>query len=163
MPDNTLSDSPSSKALFLDFDGVLHEAAKAAELARGQIPADLIAYSQKQKMFCWNFALENLLAMHPDVMVFVHSSWRKHVDNQGMRTLLGPLAHRFMGVSPKESQRHKGIVQLAARAGVHDYRILDDMPSEFSDCPELIVCEPDLGVSDLRVHNALNLWLQGGH
>ena len=157
----TLSDGlQSNKALFLDFDGVLHTAEKAANLARGLIPFDLVAYAHQMDMFCWNSALEAALVSDPSITVFVHSSWRSHVNNQELLTLLGPLAHRFVGVTPKGAARYDGILQMVQQAGLDDYRILDDMPHEFPvGCPELIVCDPSLGITGQSVRDALELWL----
>jgi hypothetical protein len=76
MMTTTLSDgTQSNKALFLDFDGVLHIAEKAANLARGLIPFDLVAYADQMDMFCWNSALEAALASDPSITVLV-GHWR---------------------------------------------------------------------------------------
>ena len=75
--------------------------------------------------------------------------------------LLGPLAARLRGITEGVS-RHASIRHAVVAHGIDDYRILDDLPEEFDGTPpELILCDPALGVSCPTVRDRLASWLRG--
>ena len=141
------------RALFLDFDGVLH-------------PLVSDTYSSDEPvvhavLFGWLPRLASVLRDHPDVGIVVHSTWRRTHNLEELRELLGPLGSRVLGVAP-EGARHASITAwLAQNPRITDYRILDDDCVEFPEPPpaELIRCHPGRGLTEDRVLLALKEWL----
>jgi hypothetical protein len=143
------------KILFVDFDGVLHPLS-AAEGLNPELSISEVA--QQPGMFCWATQLAELLGEN-DVGIIVHSSWRLMCDDNDLRKLLGPLAPYFLGSTPR-AQRFESIQWLVHANQLTDYRILDDMSEAFpTGLPELILCDPEVGVSDERVVDHLVGWL----
>jgi HAD domain in Swiss Army Knife RNA repair proteins len=142
------------RVLFLDFDGVLHPTVIVGESHRMK---EVIAVGH----FGWLPALESLLRPHPDVAVVVHSTWRHTHDDEELRRLLGPVGERIVGSTPPGS-RYEGIKQwLHANPTYTSHRILNDDPTEFPQpLPvELIVCNPEVGVTGGEVAASLRRWL----
>ena len=84
----------SARALFLDFDGVLHPTTIEADIEEDEIKVDT-------GLFGWLPALVSVLRPHPDVSVVVHSSWRYVHDIDELREMLGALGPRFVGATPR--------------------------------------------------------------
>lgn len=148
---------PLRRALFLDFDGVLHPAGLTVHDVRQ--PVDAIR-ARRPDLFCHVGLVDELLRPHPDVQVWVHSGWRLHHPADVILPLLGPLAPRLHGITEGVS-RHDSIRQAVLAHGIDDYRILDDLPEEFDGTPaELILCDPALGVSCPTVRQRLVEWLE---
>lgn len=134
------------RAVFLDFDGVLH--------AAGQRRSDMLPFE-------WVNHLAELLLPYPDVALVVHSSWAQRFSLDDLREFLGPLGPRMIDALSALS-RSVGIANfLSAHPEVTDWIILDDDPNEFSGAlaATLLVCDPDLGISDARIKARLAAWL----
>lgn len=136
------------RLIFLDFDGVLHP---------------LNAGSTGLQHFCWLPVLARLLEPYDDVRIVVHSTWRYiHTDDE-LRELLETLGHRFVGSAPRAPREQAIEMVLAANKGTVDNHLaLDDDAKEFSGSTvNLLLVEPHLGLSDVRVQAALCTWLAG--
>jgi hypothetical protein len=156
----------SMRALFSDIDGVLHppsaiQGLSMATLALGR--ADTFA---RLGLFCWAGILEDLLVQTDDDLgLIIHSTWRQQswVSPQLMRAALGPLGHRFIGMTSPDLQRQASIEDLCQRAGISDRLILDDAGDEFAPgTPGLLVTNPLRGVSDPAIQDRLIEWSHRG-
>ena len=152
------------RALFLDYDGVLHPTGGALrDLLDPQKRAAYIERLKRKELerFCWLPALGELIAHHADVALFVHSSWR--LDRPAGMVLVHLRAiseGRVVDVTSGEN-RYRSILDAVADRGIETYRILDDMPSQFpAGCPELVVCPPHEGVTNTAVRSGLQRWLE---
>lgn len=136
------------RLLFLDFDGVVH-------------PLD--PESLGLQHFCWLPVLARLLEIHDDVRIVVHSTWRYTHTGDELRALLGPLGPRFVGSAPRGPQAQAiEMVLKGDMEAVVSHLVLDDDGKEFSGSTvNLLLVEPHLGVSDVRVQAALSSWLSG--
>lgn len=136
------------RLLFLDFDGVVH-------------PQD--PESTGLKHFCWLPVLVRLLEQYDDVRIVVHSTWRYDHTDAELRTLLGTLGPRFVGSAPRAPREQAIEMVLGANKGtVVSHLVLDDAAKEFSgSAVNLLLVEPHLGLSDVRVQAALSTWLSG--
>lgn len=148
------------RALMLDFDGVLHPVSQIADQRDRVTQVDLHHLVDSRKLFRWLPLLVEAMEDHPDVDVVVHSGWRGVASNAQLREFLGPLAQRFIGVTSREGARYDGIREFAARAGIHEYVILDDASHEFpAGLANLIVTDPELGLTDGHSLEQLRGWL----
>ena len=143
------------RALFLDFDGVLHPKTLEADIEEDEIVVST-------GLFGWLPALVGVLKTKPEVSVVVHSTWRYTHDVEELRLLLGALGSRVVGTTPR-GPRYEAIewwLHLNPLFG--SYRILDDDPTEFPvpPPPELILCDPRTGVAAPAVLAALRTWLK---
>lgn len=146
----------SLRALFLDFDGVLH-------------PTNIGLDFESEKvigtgLFGWLPHLASVLRPHPDVLIVVHSTWRYTHDVDELREMLGALGGRVVG-STARGPRYESITGwLQQNPAVTSFRVLDDGASEFPQPlpPELILCDPRSGVSAPDVQAALKDWLDAG-
>ena len=136
------------RLLFLDFDGVVH-------------PLD--PESLGLQHFCWLPVLTRLLEPHDDVGIVVHSTWRYDHTDKELRMLLGPIGPRFVGSAPRAPRELAIEMVLGANKGtVFSHLVLDDDSKEFSrSTVNLLLVEPHLGISDVRVQAALSKWLSG--
>lgn len=149
-----------TRAIFLDFDGVLHPSVLALDLPDVRGGKHSMVIEQRQ-LFRWTGQLAEALEKHGDVMLFVHSSWREHLDNPAMREVLGPARRWFDGVTPKGMTRYAGILAMVERVGIDKYLILDDATHEFpADCQELLATDPATGLLDPLVQIRLARWLE---
>lgn len=149
------------RACFLDFDGPLHPVSEIADRRSKVSSADLAHLVVSRNLFRWLPVLEKALEEHPDVLLVVHSGWRGLASNPQLQEFLGSLASRFIGITEIETSRFQGIVNFAQRAGLDAYCIIDDAESEFpKGLPELILTDPELGLSDPRPCSQLREWLQ---
>ena len=151
----------TTRALFLDFDGVLHPNS-STRFFHLQLPvAQCIAQG---RMFRYLPILHDILREHRDVRIFVHSTWRKHTGDAKLRALLGPfVSDWFAGSTPRDLSRYESIQFVIDYHKLTDYRILDDWSSEFpAGLPELVLCDSESGLYDEPVREQLRLWLEGG-
>jgi len=136
------------RILFLDIDGVVH-------------PGPDVATSLTH--FCWLPILTRLTAGVDDVRFVVHSTWRHQYDLPELREMLGSLNSRILDVTmgPGRWDSIEGWLD-GNRSTVASFRVLDDELDEFPDPPpsELIICRPDMGVSEPRVQALLRTWLE---
>ena len=132
----------SARALFLDFDGVLHPTT-----IRADIEVDEIVVGTG--LFGWLPALVSVLRAHPDVSLVVHSTWRYTHDIDELRGVLGLLGSRVVGATPRGPRLESILWWLHQNPQFGSYRILDDDSREFPQPPppELILCDPRTGVA----------------
>lgn len=149
------------RALFLDFDGVLHPVSDIADWRELNLhTADLPTLIEERKLFRWLPHLVEALQEHEDVSLIVHSGWRGVADNMRLREILGPLGDRYIGITSRDLSRYVGIQEFALRAGLDAYAILDDATHEFpKGCAELLECHPERGIQDDEVLAKLRAWL----
>jgi hypothetical protein len=158
------NDRAYMKALFLDFDGVLHPSTHVVGKDMARLALQGSQAITDTGMFCWTGALEEALHQEPfaeEIGIVVHSSWRNAswATPQLIRELLGPLAHRFMGFVQSNVPREQAIDNFIQRAGIADHIILDDATREFGPGrSELIVTNPLLGVSEECVLAHIRSW-----
>lgn len=135
------------RALFVDFDGVLHRAGNGLE--------------DVGPPFVWLPLLASALAEHPDVVIVVHSTWRYQHTLSELRAMLSSLAEVAIYAAPR-GQRFEAIRWfLKMNPAVQDYRILDDDLSEFDPPPEeLLFCDSSMGLTTPGVLDLLEAWLQ---
>lgn len=145
----------SYRALFVDFDGVLHPTLIEADIAADEIVVGT-------GLFGWLPALVSVLRPHADVAVVVHSTWRRTHDIDELRGVMGALGSRVVGMTPPGRRFDSIESWLRLNPQVSSYRILDDDPSEFPvpPPPELIVCDPRTGVAAPAVIAAIRRWLE---
>ena len=143
------------RALFVDFDGVLHPTV----LARFDEPPEPLA----TVFFGWLPALVEVLRKYPDVAIVVHSTWRYTHDVDELKLLLGALGPKVVGATPRGPRYESIQWWLQMNPSFADHRILDDDASEFPTPPppELILCNPTTGVAASDVLAALRAWLEG--
>lgn len=85
---------PRARALFLDFDGVLHPKTIEAD-----IEADETVIVTGH--FGWLPALVGVLGTHADVVIVVHSTWRYSHEVDELKLLLGALGPQVVGATPR--------------------------------------------------------------
>jgi len=147
--------STAYKALFLDFDGVLHPTTIEVEPATFETVIGT-------GLFGWLPELERILRPHPDVAICVHSSWRYTHDIEELRELLGSLGGRVVGSTPRGPRYESIQWWLHLNPVFTSHCILDDDRREFPDpAPaELILCDHRTGVSAPTAQAALERWLR---
>jgi hypothetical protein len=144
------------RVLFLDFDGVLHP---VTALRWFEMRLPLETAIKRGRLFRWAWVLADLLEPHPDVQIFVHSSWRLLHRESALPDFMGPLSSRFAG-STIGDERWQSIDRVVQKNRLSEFRILDDHPEHFpAGLSELIVCDSELGVYDEDVRNQLRVWL----
>jgi hypothetical protein len=144
MTDNTI--------LFLDFDGVLHHIDEAA------IDEDF-NFTGNPNLFKWVPLLAELLAPYPELRIIVSSDWRRLFDDDALKTFLGPLAARFIGVVETYGPtRAAEIVIEAERRGILRWLALDDHPSVVKAAPKdarFVVCDSSTGIAGAEAQASL--------
>lgn len=136
------------RAVFLDFDGVLHPS--------GGPPGACLPFE-------WVDQLAALLAPYPDVRVVVHSSWRLQFGVDELRDFLGELGERPVDVVGMGGKAQAIAHYLLSHPEVQGSLVLDDQPGEFPAefaCP-VLACKPLLGISDPAVKAQFAAWLCG--
>lgn len=145
------------RVIFVDYDGVFHPVSDLQWFAMG-FPVDVCI--ERGRLFRWASILYEMLDLHPDVRIVVHSSWRLLHPEERVKSLLGPLAERVVHVISEEYDRGDGIAAYIEEHGIEDYVILDDRPDWFApDTPRLIVCDSEAGIYDKDVQAQLLEWL----
>jgi len=153
-----------TRVLFLDFDGVLHPP-KAIAGARPPLTSAQIRDGWPLT-FQHLPLLAQLLQGHEDLLVIVSSSWRLFLSEEELGELLHPIAPWYAGaLHPRLAQRDEAIKDWLAQYNITEFAVLDDVPKFFtgypSQWPELIVCNPALGIADIEVQQKLQAWLNG--
>jgi hypothetical protein len=136
------------RLIFLDFDGVLHE-------ARGDL--------EEGQYFKWLPILTELITPHPDVRVVVHSSWRHMQTPEELRGYLLGLEGRYLGAVPPGPRERAIREYLRQVPQVRDYLVVDDTLGEFSRIRgrRLLICDPRTGLSAPDVRQRLMEWIEG--
>lgn len=110
-------------------------------------------------LFRWAWILDELLCQAPDVGIVTHSNWRLFVPDGELKNVLGPLSRRFLGTTPR-GEKWESIATIARANSLRNYRILDAWPDAFPrDVPELIICDGEAGLKDLRAQTQIKSWL----
>lgn len=137
----------------LDFDGCTHPVSAIEDLSRGMpVGFNLLDELGPRNLLRWWPLLVEVLERHPDVMLMVHSGWRKILTDGQLRGLLAPLQDRFLGSTPRDLARWDSICYTAERFEVSNLLVLDDAVNEFpKDLGCLIECHPAVGLSDPAV------------
>lgn len=153
----------SNKVLFLDFDGPLHPSTAIEGIRR---PPDAQTCKERE-LFRWARHLEEILATLSDeqraeILIAAHSSWRK-IDglSQGLiRDSLGPvLSEMYVGMTRPDLNRWDSIQDMCDRFEIDDFLIIDDATKEFPEnLPQLVICNPLKGLSDLAVQERITAW-----
>ncbi len=135
------------RLIFLDFDGVLHE-------AHGDL--------EEHQFFQWVPILAELIAPHADVHVVVHSSWRHMHTAEELSSFMRGLAERYLGAVPPGPRERAIREYLRQVPHVRDYLVIDDSPGEFSRIRgrRLLICDPVTGLSAQDVQRQLLGWLE---
>ena len=136
--------------LFLDFDGVLHPTSAT--------PEELFTKS--------NELMKCLLPFCHDCKIIISSSWRLHYSINELRELISPeldemidgkTGDPFIGQWPRYNEIKE---YLKLHSPFANWRALDDSFLEFPpDCPELIKCNPNTGLSNNELLQ-LQRWLK---
>jgi hypothetical protein len=148
------------RVIFLEFDGVLHPASAASRFS--PCPP-LHRAAQRAWLFRWSWILDELLESHADVSIIAHSNWRLLAPDDELQGMLGPLARRFIGSTPR-APRWASISLVVEQNHLRDFRILDAFPEAFPPgLAQLIACDPEAGLKDYRVHGQLEAWLRETH
>ncbi|MCW7540888.1 HAD domain-containing protein [Aquabacterium sp. A7-Y] len=146
--------------LFVDCDGCLHPDRFVS--CPGRIGEGLPVVETRLPRRCqWVPILERLLAPHEDVGIVIYSSWRYIHSHRELVHLLGPLASRYLGVTPAGRSYESVSAWLKNAAGVGDYRVLDATRGDMAKpAPQkLITCDPRSGISSPEVQEQLQAWL----
>lgn len=148
------------QVIFLEFDGVLHPASATSRFALG---TPLKRAVQDAWLFRWAWILDDLLSGHVDVGIVTHSNWRLLAHDDELQSLLGPIAGRFIGSTPR-TERWPSIAAVVRQNSLRDYLILDALPTAFPpDLPQLVACDPEAGLKDFKVQVRLWNWLKHPH
>jgi hypothetical protein len=136
--------------LFLDFDGVLHPTSAS--------PEELFTKSNELVKF--------LLPFRHDCKIIISSSWRLHYSINELKELISPelgemvdgkTGDPFIGQWPRYNEIKE---YLKLHSPFANWRALDDSFLEFPpDCPELIKCNPNTGLSNNELLQ-LQRWLK---
>lgn len=147
------------RVIFLEVDGVLHPASAAI---RFSLAGSVKTNAQELWLFRWAWILEDLLAPYPDVGLIIHSGWRLFLPENELQGLLGPVARRYLGSTPRGA-RWDSISSVLAASDIDDYLILDVFTNEYPvGLDRLVVCDPVAGLKELRVQAMLKDWLGRG-
>ena len=149
-----------TRALFLDFDGVLHPPSAIAGAKPPLTPAEIREG--------WPLTFEHLpllatlLAGQTQLAVVVSSSWRIFLNDPELGELLPPISPWYAGsVGLPYRGRAEAIgAWLRAHPTVGDFAILDDTASYFPGTWEtLILCDPEQGLGNPVAQSKLEAWL----
>jgi hypothetical protein len=158
------SQGTTPRVVVVDIDGVLHDAEMIKSIDVCTLALRGGQALRDAGLFALACHLERLLleAGAHDVIIVVHSSWRKVAwATPGLiREALGPLGHRFEQMTSRDKSREESIEELCVRAGISDYVIIDDDHTKFrTGNPHLIVTNPVKGLSDETVLAQVRAWL----
>lgn len=134
------------KAIFIDFDGVLHPA--------GGPPGTCLPFE-------WLADLAAVLRSRTSIRIVVHSSWRlvyPHAELREFLCELGVTDIDFVG----DAEKAEAITAyLHAHPEVQSSLVLDDQPGDFpADFPcQVVACEPATGISSKGVQARIIAWL----
>ena len=133
--------------LFLDFDGVLHQAGEPTIGGNGE-------FVENERLFCWRNHLETILQSYPDVHIVISSDWRKYHAEESLANFLGhDLSKRLLGIMPivERGSRAEAIREEAARLGLRHWVALDDhisvLEAHQDGDSRFLACDPDYGLS----------------
>jgi len=167
--------------LCLDFDGVLHRGADAIHVPSGSANVPLLLVQLKaQGRLTWLKDLEQVLEARPEVVILVHSTWRRRFSQSTLAQLLGGLESRVVqppsyavdltAPAPafirqsldwiNETRLDSGVPALGLEACV----VLDDRPEFFAEDAEvsarLVITDPNRGLGDVAKCRELSIALK---
>lgn len=147
------------RAIFLDFDGVLHPPS-AIEGARPPLTPSQIRTGWPGT-FLHLPILKALLQGYTEVGVVVSSAWRMFLDDEQIGELLTPISSWYVGTTGCEYLGRDIAIQKWLQANcIDDFVVLDDMKEYFPGIwPTLILCEAKFGIAKPRVQEKLQAWL----
>lgn len=147
------------RAIFLDFDGVLHDL-RAAACVSAQMSVEQVR-RDCPRAFSHAAVLAQVLGDAPDVRIVVTSAWRGFFPDDALPHLVPELAPWFGG-SLAPGPRAAMIRAWAAEHDVRTFLVLDAEPEHYvvTEWPQLVVCNPVLGVMDSRVVERTMGWLR---
>jgi len=147
------------RALFLDFDGVLHPP-KAIAGARPPLRPEQIRNGWPDT-FVHLKVLAEQLDGHDNVGVVVSSSWRMFLDDDDLGSLLSPIATWYVGSTGLPYQARDVAIRAWLDANsLQNFAVLDDTAAFFpGEWPTLILCSPEHGLADSGVIAKLAAWL----
>lgn len=149
--------------LFLDFDGVLHDA-DAASFRFGGERIEVTGQGLFQKLPL----IEDLLSRSKELAVVISSSWQHHFTVPELRQLLETVGSRVIGttksLAPKgltASNRFEECKNVAEAFGEDYWVLLDDSidtvfgsmspPPTKKDRARVVFCDPEFGVRQADV------------
>lgn len=134
------------RAIFVDFDGVLHPAGGPAGAC---LP------------FEWLSDLVTVLSTHPSIRIVVHSSWRLTYPHDELREFLSALSGFEIDIVGPGEKFRAITAYLSAHPEIDSSLVIDDEPSEFSaEFPlQVVACDPSTGISCPRVRRQITAWL----
>jgi hypothetical protein len=136
-----------TRAIFLDFDGVLHP--------YGGPPGQTLPFE-------WLPELATLLAAASDVSIVVHSSWCERYSRDALIEFLGPLGHRLVGAVGPGAKATAILAFLRSHPEIDRCLVIDDDESQFPAgfSGTLVICNPARGISDPVVKARIQQWLK---
>lgn len=134
------------RAIFVDFDGVLHPA--------GGPPGACLPFE-------WISDLAAGLCTHPSIRIVVHSSWRLTYLDDDLREFLGALDGFEIDIVGPGEKCHAITEYLSAHPEIDSSLVLDDDSNEFpAEFPlQVVVCDPAIGISSQSVQRQMTAWL----
>lgn len=147
------------RAIFLDFDGVLHDL-HAAACVSAQMQVEQVRRACP-RAFSHVSVLAQVLGDAPDVRIVVTSSWRGFFPDNAFAQLVPELGPWFGG-SIAQGPRAAMIRAWASEHQLRTFLVLDAEPQHYlvAEWPQLVVCNPVLGVMDSRVVERTMGWLR---
>ncbi len=116
-----------------------------------------------ERLFAWLPILVSLLEPYPEVQIVVSSDWRRLLDDENLRLVLGPLGSRFAGiVETWSASRADEILAEVRRRKLTHWLSIDDHPSVLAASRRdnrFIPCAPDAGLSAPAVQAKLRMRL----
>ena len=134
------------RAIFLDFDGVLHRT--------GGPPGMSLPFE-------WIDEFAALPNPFDDVFIVVHSSWREQFSMDMLREFLEPVGHRLIGVVARGAKGMAIEAFLHEHPEITDALVLDDQTDEFpmGFAVPVLICDPATGLSFGETQRRLKSWL----
>lgn len=155
------------RVLYLDFDGVLHHEAVYRHPSRGTYVHQ--GHAPGRILFEWREQLVEALAAHPDVRIVLSTSWVRVLGfSRTVKQLGQPLAERVVGATHHSVHhgrtaylgphadalslpRGQEVIRDVSRRQPTSWVALDDTDEGWPDNARghLVLCPPDLGISDV--------------
>ena len=151
------------RAIFLDFDGVLHDA-EIVQIDRWSEDTPVPRAIEGRQLFEFAPLLADILRPYPDVHIVAHSSWCRYFDADACRALLAASGLRIDDIATGKYRQDR-ITQYAYDHGITDWIAVDDEPQNFDERwrhrwgNRLIACDPHHGLSDATIIAAISAWL----
>lgn len=141
--------------LFLDFDGVLHPLFPRTDRSH-----------EENQHFEGCSRLANVLdRVAPRMKIVISSTWRAGYTIEQLRTFLGPLGGRVIGMTPILNLREDGARELEAQMWMDEYTrnhsrpmlrwfAMDDVAGIWTSQEKLLICNDGFRTSEIRALEA---------